>query len=79
MHRSGLSLCDREGSYGRFSHHHFHTQTSSVEYIFQVLITLPCDSTMDWLKLKPFRLNAMVDTPRAVNQIPITGHGRQKK
>ena len=28
---------------------------------------------MDWLKLKPFRLNAMVLTPRAVNQIPTTG------
>ena len=52
--------------------HHFHTKTSLFRTSAQVLITLPCDSTMDWLKLKPFRLNAMVDTPRAVNQIPTT-------
>ena len=45
----------------------------------QVLITLPCDSTMDWLKLKPLRLNAMVLTPRAVNQMPMTGHAARKK
>jgi hypothetical protein len=26
------------------------------------------------LKLKPFKLNAIVLTPKAVNQIPATGH-----
>jgi hypothetical protein len=34
---------------------------------------------MDWLKLNPFRLNAIVLTPRAVNQIPTTGHAARKK
>jgi len=34
---------------------------------------------MDWLKLKPFRLKAMVDTPRAVNQMPTTGQAARKK
>ena len=34
---------------------------------------------MDWLKLKPFRLKAMVDTPMDVNQMPTTGQARRKK
>ena len=34
---------------------------------------------MDWLKLKPFKLNAMVLIPKAVNQIPTTGHAASKK
>jgi hypothetical protein len=34
---------------------------------------------MDWLKLNPFRLNAIVLTPRAVNQIPTTGQAARKK
>ncbi|MBF5054698.1 hypothetical protein ISO4_03300, partial [Alcanivorax venustensis ISO4] len=33
----------------------------------------------DWLKLKPFKLNAIVLTPKAVNQIPTTGHAAKKK
>ena len=44
-----------------------------------VLITRPWESTTDWLKLNPFRLNAIVDRPRDVNQIPITGHAAKKK
>jgi hypothetical protein len=43
------------------------------------LITRPCESTTDWLKLKPLRLNAIVATPIAVNQIPTTGHAPKKK
>jgi len=35
----------------------------------QVLITRPWLSTTDWLKLKPFRLNAIVLIPKAVIQI----------
>jgi len=34
---------------------------------------------MDWLKLKPLRLNAIVLTPRAVNQMPTTGQAARKK
>jgi hypothetical protein len=34
---------------------------------------------IDWLKLNPFKLNAMVEIPIAVNQIPITGHAPKKK
>jgi hypothetical protein len=45
----------------------------------QVLSTRPCESTTDWLKLKPFKLNAIVDRPKAVNQIPITGQAAKKK
>ena len=41
--------------------------------------TRPCESTIDWLKFKPFRLNAIVDRPKAVNQIPTTGHAARKK
>ena len=45
----------------------------------QVLITRPWLSTTDWLKLKPFRLNAIVLIPKAVNQIPTTGQAAKKK
>ena len=45
----------------------------------QVLITRPCESTTDWLKLKPFKLNAIVEIPKAVNQIPTTGQAAKKK
>ena len=38
----------------------------------QVLRICPWLSWIDWLKLNPLRLNAMVLTPRAVNQIPTT-------
>jgi len=34
---------------------------------------------MDWLKFKPFKLKAIVLTPSAVNQIPITGQAARKK
>jgi len=44
-----------------------------------VLRTRPCESTTDWLKFKPFKLNAIVDRPKAVNQIPITGQAAKKK
>jgi len=44
-----------------------------------VLITRPCESTNDWLKLKPFKLNAIVEIPKAVNQIAITGQAAKKK
>jgi hypothetical protein len=33
----------------------------------------------DWLKLNPFKLNAIVLIPNEVNQIPITGHAARKK
>uniref|UniRef100_R7W671 Uncharacterized protein n=1 Tax=Aegilops tauschii TaxID=37682 RepID=R7W671_AEGTA len=33
----------------------------------------------DWLKLKPFRLKAIVLIPKAVNQIPTTGQAAKKK
>ena len=45
----------------------------------QVFTTRDCESTMDWLKLKPLRLKAMVETPSAVNQIPTTGQAARKK
>ena len=45
----------------------------------QVLTMRPLDETTDWLKLNPLRLNAMVEIPRAVNQIPTTGHTARKK
>ncbi|KAF5790922.1 hypothetical protein HanXRQr2_Chr09g0388791 [Helianthus annuus] len=45
----------------------------------QVLITRPWLSTTDWLKLKPFRLKAIVLIPKAVNQIPTTGQAARKK
>ena len=35
----------------------------------QVFNTRPCESTTDWLKFKPFKLNAIVDKPKEVNQI----------
>jgi hypothetical protein len=44
-----------------------------------VLITRPSESTTDWLKLKPFKLNAIVLIPIAVIQIPTTGHKAKKK
>jgi hypothetical protein len=45
----------------------------------QVFKTRPWLSTTDWLKLNPFKLNAIVDKPKAVNQIPITGQAAKKK
>ena len=45
----------------------------------QVGITRLELSTMDWLKLNPFKLNAIVLTPNAANQIPTTGHAARKK
>jgi len=45
----------------------------------QVFNTRPLASTTDWLKLKPFKLKAIVDRPKAVNQIPTTGHAARKK
>ena len=44
-----------------------------------VFNTRPCESTTDWLKFKPFKLNAIVEIPNAVNQIQITGHAAKKK
>ena len=44
-----------------------------------VFIRCPSVSTRDSLKFRPFRLKAIVDTPRDVNQIPITGHAAKKK
>ncbi|KAJ0616361.1 hypothetical protein HanIR_Chr02g0089741 [Helianthus annuus] len=40
----------------------------------QVLITRPWLSTTNRLKLKPFRLKAIVLIPKAVNQIPIISY-----
>ncbi len=45
----------------------------------QVFSTRPCESRIDWLKLKPLRLKAIVLTPRLVNQMPITGQAARKK
>ena len=36
-----------------------------------VLITRPCESTTDWLKLKPFKLNAIVEIPKAVMKLKV--------
>ena len=41
--------------------------------------TLPELSMIDWLKLNPFRLNAMVDIPMDVNQTQTTGNTAKKK
>jgi hypothetical protein len=45
----------------------------------QLGTTRPWLSEIDWLKLNPFRLNAIVLTPKLVNQIPTTGHNAKKK
>jgi hypothetical protein len=45
----------------------------------QVLIVRPFESRTDWLKLNPFKLNAIVEIPNDVNQIPITGNAAKKK
>jgi len=44
-----------------------------------VFKTRPCESTTDWLKLKPLKLKAIVEIPKAVNQIPTTGQAAKKK
>jgi len=56
--------------------HHFHPQVGAVEHICKYS---DLESITDWLKLKPFRLKAMVLMPSDVNQIPITGHAAKKK
>ena len=58
--------------------------TSNPKFAFprtsaQVGIGRLCVSRMLCWKLNPFRLNAIVETPRAVNQIPTTGHAAKKK
>ena len=45
----------------------------------QGLITHPSESIIDWSKLKSLRLNTIVETPKAVNQIPITDQIAKKK
>jgi hypothetical protein len=45
----------------------------------QVFNTRPFESTTDWLKLKPFKLKAIVEIPSEVNQIHTTGHTARKK
>ena len=45
----------------------------------QVGTTLPYASTTDWLKLNPFKLNAIVQIPIEVNHTHITGHDAKKK
>ena len=40
---------------------------------------LPLASTTDWLKLKPFRLNAIVQIPIEVNHTQTTGNTARKK
>ena len=59
--------------------HYFHTKVCTVKYVTQVGTTLPEVSTTDWLKLKPFKLKAMVQMPIDVNQTQITGHEAKKK
>ena len=39
----------------------------------QVFMTRPDELTTDWLKLNPFKLNAIVEIPSDVNQIHTTG------
>jgi len=45
----------------------------------KVLIARPFDAKIDWLKLNPLRLNAIVEIPSAVSQIQITGNAAKKK
>ena len=45
----------------------------------QVGTTFPEESSIDWLKLKPLRLNAMVETPIEVNHMQTTGKTARKK
>jgi hypothetical protein len=45
----------------------------------QVFNTRPLESTTDWLKLKPFKLKAIVEIPNEVNQIQATGQIAKKK
>ena len=45
----------------------------------QVGTTFPLESRIDWLKLKPFKLKAMVHTPIEVNQTATTGKTARKK
>ena len=42
-------------------------------------ITFPFTSTTDWLKLKPFKLNAIVHIPMDVNHTHTTGKTARKK
>ena len=78
-HRSGLSSSQVEGEVVSVALvHHFHAEVGAVQHIspgVQDALTI----RMDWLKLKPFRLKAMVLTPRAVNQMPTTGQAARKK
>ena len=41
--------------------------------------TFPLLSTIDWLKLNPFRLNAIVHIPMDVSHMPTTGQVARKK
>ena len=45
----------------------------------QVGTTFPEESSIDWLKLNPLRLNAMVETPIEVNHMQTTGKTARKK
>ena len=44
-----------------------------------VLMTWPLREIMLWLKLKPLRLKAIVETPSAANQMPTTGQAAKKE
>ena len=59
--------------------HHFHAEAGTVEDVSPGVQNTTLGIQDGLVELKPFRLKAMVLTPRAVNQMPTTGQAARKK
>ena len=79
-HGSGLSSSQVEGEVVSIALvHHFHAEVGAVQHISPGVQDAALTIKDGLVELKPFRLKAMVDTPRAVNQMPTTGQAARKK
>jgi len=79
-HRSGLSSSQVEGEVVSVALvHHFHAEAGTVQHISPGVQDAALTIKDGLVEVEPFRLKAMVDTPRAVNQMPTTGQAARKK
>ena len=55
---------------------HLSSYDSGSAYVFKMR---PCEAIIDWLKFNLFKLNAIVDRPKAVSQMHTTGQSAKQK
>ena len=59
--------------------HDFHAEACTVQHVGPGVQDAALTIKDGLVEVKPLRLKAMVDTPRAVNQMPTTGQAARKK